>query len=124
MNVPEGLIYAEDHEWIKVDGNIATIGITDYAQDQLGDIVFVNLPMEDDEVELEEDFGDIESVKAVSELISPVTGIVVEVNEEVLDSPELVNEDPYEAWLIKVGEIEETEELLTYEEYEAFIEEE
>lgn len=124
MSRKENLMYSKSHEWVEIVDGIATVGITDYAQDQLGDIVFVNLPMEDDEVELEEDFGDIESVKAVSELISPVTGIVVEVNEEVLDSPELVNEDPYEAWLIKVGEIEETEELLTYEEYEAFIEEE
>ncbi len=100
--VIEGLRYSEDHEWVKVEGNIATIGITDYAQKELGDITYADLPEVDDEVEAGEEFGALESVKASSELLSPVSGKVVEVNPELEDAPEKINEDAYEAWIIKV----------------------
>ncbi len=100
--VIEGLRYSEDHEWVKVEGNIATIGITDYAQKELGDITYADLPEVDDEVEAGEEFGALESVKASSELLCPVSGKVVEVNPELEDAPEKINEDAYEAWIIKV----------------------
>lgn len=100
--VIEGLRYSEDHEWVKVEGNIATIGITDYAQKELGDITYADLPEVDDEVEAGDEFGALESVKASSELLSPVSGKVVEVNPELEDAPEKINEDAYEAWIIKV----------------------
>lgn len=100
--VIEGLRYSEDHEWVKVEGDIATIGITDYAQKELGDITYADLPEVDDEVEAGEEFGALESVKASSELLSPVSGKVVEVNPELEDAPEKINEDAYEAWIIKV----------------------
>ncbi len=124
MNFPTELKYSKSHEWVKMDGETAVIGISDFAQDALGDVVFVNLPEVGDDVTAEEAFGDVESVKAVSDLISPVTGTVVEINEDLLDSPELLNEDPYGAWLIKVEEIADTEELLDAEAYEAFCKEE
>ncbi len=124
MNFPTELKYSKSHEWVKMDGETAVIGISDFAQDALGDVVFVNLPEVGDDVTSEEAFGDVESVKAVSDLISPVTGTVVEINEDLLDSPELLNEDPYGAWLIKVEEIADTEELLDAEAYEAFCKEE
>ena len=97
------------------------IGITDYAQSELGDLVFVNLPEEGDEVTLGESFGDVESVKAVSDIFSPVTGIVSAVNEDILDSPETINSNPYDAWFIKVKNVTEKEELFTAEEYEQFL---
>ena len=100
--VIEGLRYSEDHEWVKVEGNIATIGITDYAQKELGDITYADLPEVDDEVEAGDEFGALESVKASSELLCPVSGKVVEVNPELEDAPEKINEDAYEAWIIKV----------------------
>ena len=100
--VIEGLRYSEDHEWVKVEGNIATIGITDYAQKELGDITYADLPEVDDEVEAGDEFGALESVKASSELLCPVSGKVVEVNPELEDAPEKINEDAYEAWSIKV----------------------
>lgn len=100
--VIEGLRYSEDHEWVKVEGDIATIGITDYAQKELGDITYADLPEVDDEVEAGDEFGALESVKASSELLSPVSGKVVEVNPELEDAPEKINEDAYEAWIIKV----------------------
>lgn len=100
--VIEGLRYSEDHEWVKVEGNIATIGITDYAQKELGDITYADLPEVDDEVEAGDEFGALESVKASSELLCPVSGKVVEVNPEFEDAPEKINEDAYEAWIIKV----------------------
>lgn len=100
--VVEGLRYSEDHEWVKVEGNIAIIGITDYAQKELGDITYADLPEVDDEVEAGDEFGALESVKASSELLSPVSGKVVEVNPELEDAPEKINEDAYEAWIIKV----------------------
>lgn len=103
MNVPAGLKYTEEHEWVKTEGNIAVIGITDFAQNELGDIVFVELPSAGDEIELNEPFGSVESVKTVSELYAPVSGKVIEVNSNLEDSPEKVNESPYEAgWMIKV----------------------
>ena len=123
MNVPNELKYTKSHEWLK-EGDVAEIGITDFAQDALGDVVFVNLPEVGDEVVAGESFGDVESVKAVSDLNSPVSGIVTEINEELLDAPELLNSDPYGAWLIRVGEITDTEPLLDAEAYEALCAEE
>lgn len=103
MATPNNLKYSEDHEWVKVDGDTVTIGITEFAQSELGDIVFVELPDEGDEIEKGEDFGSVESVKTVSELYAPVSGEVIEINEELEDSPELVNESPYEeAWILKI----------------------
>lgn len=103
MATPNNLKYSEDHEWVKVDGDTVTIGITEFAQSELGDIVFVELPDEGDEIEKGEDFGSVESVKTVSELYAPVSGEVIEINEELEDSPELVNESPYEeAWMLKI----------------------
>lgn len=100
--VIEGLFYSESHEYVKVEGDFAYIGITDYAQHALGNVVYVDMPEVDDEVEAEEDFGAVESVKAASDLISPVSGTVVEVNEALEDKPELLNEDAFENWIIKV----------------------
>ncbi len=100
--VIEGLKYSEDHEWVKVEGNVATIGITDYAQRALGDITYADLPDVDDEIEAGEDFGALESVKASSDLLAPLSGTVVERNDELEDAPEKINEDPYGAWIIKV----------------------
>ncbi len=98
----EGLFYAESHEYVKVEGEYGYIGITDYAQHELGNVVYVDMPEAGDEVTAGEDFGAVESVKAASDLISPVSGEVVEVNEALADSPELINSDPYENWIIKV----------------------
>ncbi len=100
--VLEGLHYAESHEWVKVDGDIATIGISDYAQHALGNIVYVDMPEVGDEVTAGEDFGAVESVKAASDLISPVSGEVVEINEELEDTPEAINGDAFATWIIKV----------------------
>lgn len=121
MELREGLKYAKSHEWVKEEGDVVVIGLTDYAQDALGDLVFVNLPEVDDEVTAGEAFADVESVKAVSDVYSPVSGIVCEINEELLDAPESINCTPYDAWFIKVKEVSETEELLSAEEYEAFV---
>ena len=118
MNYPAELKYSKSHEWIKMDGDVAVIGISDFAQDALGDLVFVNLPEIGDEVTAGEAFGDVESVKAVSDLISPVTGTVCEINEELLDAPEKLNEDPYGAWIIKVDNVAGTEDLLDPAAYE------
>ena len=120
MNYPAELKYSKSHEWIKMDGDVAVIGISDFAQDALGDVVFINLPAEGDEVTAGESFGDVESVKAVSDLICPVTGVVCAVNEELLDAPELLNKDAYAAWIIKVENITDQEELLDAAAYEAF----
>ncbi len=122
---PPELLYTKDHEWIRVDEEIGTIGITDHAQKELGDIVFVELPKRGDQVTAHESFGTVESVKAVSEVFSPVTGEVTAVNSRINDRPELVNEDPHgEAWLIKVQlkDRRETESLMTADQYEAYIE--
>ena len=124
MNYPTDLKYSKSHEWIKYEDGIAVIGISDFAQDALGDLVFVNLPAVGDEVTAGEAFGDVESVKAVSDLISPVSGVVCEINEELEDSPENLNEDPYGAWIIKVENITEEEDLLDAAAYEAFCAEE
>lgn len=125
MNHPTELKYSKSHEWVKfLDDKTALIGLTDYAQDALGDLVFVNLPEEGDDVRAGEAFADVESVKAVSDVFSPVSGIVAEVNEELLDAPERMNEDPYGAWLIKVENITDQEELMDAEEYIAFYESE
>ncbi len=124
MNYPNELKYSKSHEWIRMDGDVAVIGISDFAQDALGDVVFVNLPAVGDEVTAGESFGDVESVKAVSDLISPVSGVVCEVNEDLEDSPENLNEDPYGAWIIKVENISDEEELLDAADYEAHCAEE
>lgn len=121
---PEELKYSKTHEWLKQEGDVYVIGITDYAQDALGDIVFANLPSVGDEVKAGASFGDVESVKAVSDIYAPVSGKVVEVNEELLDNPALINEDAYNAWLIKVNEVSETEELLDAQEYTKLLEQE
>ncbi len=124
MNYPVELQYTKSHEWLRMDGDVAVIGISDFAQDALGDVVFVNLPAVGDEVTAGESFGDVESVKAVSDLICPVSGVVCEVNEELEDSPENLNEDPYGAWIIKVENITGQEELLDASAYEAHCAEE
>lgn len=123
MNTPNELLYSKSHEWVKTEGEVAVIGLTDYAQHALGDLVFVNLPEMDDEVTAGEALGDVESVKAVSDVISPVSGTVVEVNQELLDAPQMINEDPYGAWLIKVR-FTSMEELLDAAAYDAFCQEE
>ena len=119
MNIPTELQYTKSHEWLKMEDGVAVVGLTDFAQDSLGDIVFVNLPQPGDPVNAGEAFGDVESVKAVSDVISPVSGVVLEVNEELLDNPVLVNEDPYNAWFVKVEQITGEEELLDAGAYEA-----
>lgn len=122
MLTPEELLYSESHEWLKIlDDGTALIGITDYAQDELGDIVFVNLPMEGDSVTAGEAFGDVESVKAVSDVICPVDGTVVAANEELMDAPQLINENPYDAWFIKVENFSGDDQLMSAAEYEAFV---
>jgi glycine cleavage system H protein len=123
MKIPKSLIYTKEHEWVLVEDDLAVVGITDYAQSELGDIVFVELPEVGDEVEAAESFGTVEAVKTVSELFSPVTGTVAEVNEALADSPDLVNTDPYgEGWMIKVKYTEIPEEdLLSAAEYKEMI---
>lgn len=124
MTFPKELKYAKSHEWVKFeDDNTVLIGLTDYAQNELGDLVFVNLPEPGDEVMAGEAFGDVESVKAVSDVYSPVTGIVAEINEELLDSPESINADAYGAWFIKVTDVSDQEELMDADSYEAFTKE-
>lgn len=124
MNYPAELKYSKTHEWIKTEDGVAVIGTSDYAQDALGDVVFVNLPAVGDEVVAGESFGDVKSVKAVSDLICPVSGVVCAINEELEDAPENLNEDPYGSWIIKVENITEEEELLDADAYEAFCAEE
>ncbi len=118
----EQLKFAKSHEWVADNGDgTFSIGLTDYAQKELGDLVFVNLPAVGDDVTAGEVFGDVESVKAVSDVFSPVSGVVAEVNEELLDAPQLINEAPYSAWMIRVENVGDIEELLTVAEYDAFI---
>ena len=124
MELRAELKYSKSHEWVKEDGDVCVIGLTDYAQSELGDLVFINLPEVGDEVTVGEAFADVESVKAVSDVYSPVSGVVCEVNEELLDAPERINEAPYDAWFVKVKDITDKEELLTAEEYKAFVESE
>ena len=124
---PPELLYTKDHEWVRVDESIGTIGITDYAQQQLGDIVFVELPKPGDHVTAKEVFGTVESVKAVSEVYSPVTGEIVAVNSKLQDAPEKINSDPHgNAWLIRVrlADHHEIEALMTAEQYQAYLKEE
>lgn len=125
MNTPANLKYSKSHEWLKeLEDGRAEIGLTDFAQDALGNLVFVNLPEVGDSVTCGESFADVESVKAVSDVFSPVSGTVAEINEELLDQPEKINEDPYGAWLIRVEAVSETEELLDAAGYEAVCAEE
>ena len=126
MAIPEGYLFTKEHEWVHVDDNVATVGISDFAQESLGDITFIQLPKEGEEVKKDDTFGVVESVKAVSDLYSPVTGRVVEINHPLLNAPELVNEDPYnDGWLIKV-EVKgatDTEALMSAAEYKEYLEE-
>lgn len=119
----EGLKYSESHEWVKVEGNVAVIGVSDFAQKEMGDITYVDVPDVDDEVEAGEEFGALESVKAASDLISPVSGKVVEVNQDLEDAPEKINEDAYGSWIIKVemSDPSELEDLLDAAGYKALI---
>ncbi len=122
-NIPDDLHYSKDHEWVRVEGSVAVVGITDYAQDSLGDVVYVELPKASDEFAANESFGSVESVKAVSEVFSPVSGEIVAINETLADTPEKVNEDPYnEGWMIRVqmSNPGEVDSLLTAAEYEDF----
>lgn len=123
-NIQENLKYSKTHEWVNDEADLFVIGLSDFAQNELGDIVFINLPAEGDSVTAGEAFADVESVKAVSDVYSPVSGVVAEINEELIDNPALVNEAPYDAWLIKVSDVEETDELMDADEYEAFCESE
>jgi glycine cleavage system H protein len=125
LSVPEELQYTKSHEWIRTEGDTATIGITDHAQEELGDIVYVELPEEGATFEAGEPFGTVESVKAVSDLYTPVDGEVIEVNETLSDSPEKINENPYgEGWLLKLRVSEARAELLSAADYEQLLEEE
>lgn len=124
-NIPGNLKYSKDHEWVLVEDDIATIGITDYAQDALGDVVYVELPDKGENFDVNDEFGSVESVKAVSEIFTPVAGQVVELNKDINDTPEIVNDDPYgDAWLIKIkmDNPEEIDALLSAEEYVDFLE--
>ena len=124
MNIPAELKYTKDHEWIRVEGDMVTVGITDFAQGELGDIVYVEIETEDEELDAEEVFGSVEAVKTVSDLFMPISGTVAEVNEELEDSPELVNSDPYgEGWMIKikVSDASELDALLSADEYKELV---
>ncbi|WMJ88760.1 glycine cleavage system protein GcvH [Anaerocolumna sp. MB42-C2] len=121
----KSLLFTKTHEWVQfLEESTVRVGLTDYAQKELGDLVFVNLPEVGDEVTAEEGFADVESVKAVSNVYSPVTGTVKAVNEELLDQPELINSEPYETWFIEIENVSEQVELLSEDEYENFIKEE
>jgi len=120
MNIPNDLKYTKDHEWVRIDGEVATVGITDFAQSELGDIVFVEVETEGESLDREETFGSVEAVKTVSDLFMPVSGEVIEFNEEIESSPELVNEDPYgKGWMIKIqlSDPSELDDLLGAEAY-------
>ena len=124
MSSPNELIYTEDHEWVKVEGDIATIGITDHAQSELGDIIFIEFPKINDQVEKTEPFGTIEAVKTVADLFAPLTGKILEINKTLEDSPELVNSDAYgEGWIVKVSvdDLDQLNDLLSSENYEKLI---
>ena len=124
MNFPAELKYSKSHEWVKMEDGVAVVGITDFAQDALGDVVFINLPQEGDSVTAGESLGDVESVKAVSDILCPVSGTVAAVNEDLADAPEALNSDPYGSWIIKVDNITDEEDLLDAAAYEAFCAEE
>jgi len=123
MSTPKDLLYSTNHEWIKLsdDGGRAVIGITDFAQLSLGDILFVNLCAPGDKITAGDAIGDVESIKSVSELISPVSGICDKTNERALETPDMINRDPYGAWLVEVIEVKEVSGLISAEEYEVFI---
>lgn len=124
MSVPKDLMYTDDHEWAKFDNNIVTIGITDFAQSELGDIIFVELPELKSAVEKGEPFGTIEAVKTVTDLLSPITGKIIEINNEIEDSPEFINEDCYgKGWFVKIEitDLSEKEKLLSAEDYQTLI---
>ncbi|MDL2252687.1 glycine cleavage system protein GcvH [Ruminococcaceae bacterium OttesenSCG-928-I18] len=124
MNAPSELKYTKSHEWVQFTADdTARIGLTDYAQDSLGSLVFINLPEEGDSLSVGDNLGDVESVKAVSDVVSPVSGTVVSINEELLDAPEKINDDPYGAWLVEVNGITEKEEFLDSAAYTALVEE-
>ena len=120
MNYPTELKYSKSHEWIKMEDGVAVIGISDFAQDALGDLVFINLPVVGDAVEKDEMMCDIESVKAVADVICPVSGVVAEVNEALLDAPESLNADPYGAWIAKIENITDFAELMSADEYKEY----
>lgn len=121
MKIPSNLKYSKSHEWVEfLSETTVKIGLTDFAQNAMGDIVFVNLPSEGDQVTAGESLGDVESVKAVADINAPVSGKVSVINEELLDAPEKINEDPYDAWLVEVSDISDPEELLDAAGYEAF----
>ena len=125
MNAPENLKYTKDHEWVKIDGDVVTVGITDFAQSELGDIVYVEVETLDEDLAQEEVFGTVEAVKTVSDLFMPLSGKVIEFNEALEDEPELVNENPYEAgWIIKIklSSPEEVDNLLSSDDYTAHVE--
>lgn len=125
MNIPAGLKYTKDHEWIAIDGDIATVGITDFAQGELGDVVFIEVDTEGEELEKEEVFGTVEAVKTVSDLFMPVAGEVIEFNEIIEESPEKVNQDPYgEGWMIKIkmSDTSQVEDLLDADSYKSQVE--
>lgn len=127
MEFPDDLKYTKEHEWVKVEGNVAAVGVTDYAQEQLGDIVYLELPEEGESVTKGDGFGVVESVKAVSDVYAPVSGEVAEINDSLKERPETVNEDAYgEGWLVKIdmANIEELDDLMDYKAYQAFIREE
>lgn len=125
MNIPKELKYTKSHEWLQfINENTVRIGLTDYAQNALGDLVFVNLPQEGDQAVKGKPIADVESVKAVSDVYSPVTGTVSAVNEELLDVPEAINRDPYNAWMLEVSDVTNQEELLTADEYAKVCQEE
>ena len=127
MDYPQGLKYSREHEWVKVEGNIALVGITDHAQSELGDVVYVELPEVGSELEANSTFGVVESVKAVSDLFAPVPGTVTEVNQQLNDEPELVNSDPFEdGWMLRIemSDTSEVDALLELDDYKAYIEEE
>lgn len=113
------LKFTKTHEWLLIDGDTAKIGITDYAQHQMGDIVYVDLPEVDDEVEIDESICEVESVKAVSEILSPVDGTIVSINEDLEDAPEKINSNPYDAWIVEVKVENLSDDIMSYEEYEA-----
>ncbi len=123
MSIPKELKYTKSHEWVKEDGDTLLVGLTDFAQSELGDIVFINMPFEEDKLQAGEAFADVESVKAVGEILSPADGIVAEVNEALVDAPEQINQAPYEAWIIRIKDATNLETLLTAEEYENLIKE-
>ena len=120
MNIPEELRYTQEHEWVRIDGEIATVGITDFAQGELGDIVYLEVDTLDNEIDLNEVFGTVEAVKTVSDLFMPISGKIIEVNSNLEDNPELVNDDPYgDGWIIKISisEVSQTDTLLSHREY-------